>query len=219
MADEPIHPESESTKRCGRCKCVLPRSAFGTRPNGKPKGYCRPCDREYKTAWYARNRQQITEKFRAWRKANPDIKAARDRSYRERNRERCLERARQWVARNKEKRREIWQRWYANNRAKADAATKKWIREHPHHVSERSRRLKAIRKQCYVKWASRDAMAALYAEASRLTRETGIPHEVDHIVPLASRIVCGLHWEGNMRVVPRSVNRSKNNKLIEELAV
>ena len=41
---------------------------------------------------------------------------------------------------------------------------------------------------------------------------TEIKWEVDHIVPIKSKIVCGLHTEQNLRIVPRRVNRSKNNR-------
>jgi hypothetical protein len=40
---------------------------------------------------------------------------------------------------------------------------------------------------------------------------------LDHIVPIQSEIVCGLHVWWNLRVVPRFDNRSKGNKIIEEI--
>lgn len=61
-------------------------------------------------------------------------------------------------------------------------------------------------------WADVAAIQAIYAEAQRLTTETGVPHEVDHVVPLLGRGVTGLHWEGNMRVVTRTENRRKSNR-------
>jgi hypothetical protein len=58
-------------------------------------------------------------------------------------------------------------------------------------------------------WADRKAIAALYREARRLTRETGELHVVDHIVPLVGKIVSGLHVHYNMRVVHWKPNAQK----------
>lgn len=36
--------------------------------------------------------------------------------------------------------------------------------------------------------------------------------ELDHIVPLKSDFVCGLHWHGNIQLLSMSENRKKNNR-------
>lgn len=60
-------------------------------------------------------------------------------------------------------------------------------------------------------WASGPAIQAVYDEAARVTRETGIQHEVDHYYPLLSPVVCGLHVEHNLRVLTKSENSRKKN--------
>ena len=55
-------------------------------------------------------------------------------------------------------------------------------------------------------------MQEIYAEASHLSKETGVRYEVDHIVPLTNPLVCGLHCEFNLRSIPSQANRSKANK-------
>jgi len=46
-----------------------------------------------------------------------------------------------------------------------------------------------------------------------LTEKTGVPHDIDHITPLARG---GTHRLGNLRSIPASLNRSKNNLLDAE---
>lgn len=60
-------------------------------------------------------------------------------------------------------------------------------------------------------WADSSAIRAVYREADRLTRETGIPHEVDHEIPLRGRLVSGLHVHTNLRPLPARENRRKSN--------
>ena len=60
-------------------------------------------------------------------------------------------------------------------------------------------------------WSDRAATRAMFAEAERLTRETGITHSVDHLVPLNNPLVCGLHWHGNMAIATLADNMRKAN--------
>lgn len=62
------------------------------------------------------------------------------------------------------------------------------------------------------KWANHFFMSEAYHLAALRSRLLGVPHEVDHIVPLRSSLVCGLHCESNLRVITKAANMDKGNR-------
>lgn len=61
-------------------------------------------------------------------------------------------------------------------------------------------------------WVDRKELAALHAEAKRLTETSGVYHVLDHIVPVSHPDVCGLTVPWNLRVITWAQNASKGNK-------
>lgn len=57
------------------------------------------------------------------------------------------------------------------------------------------------------RWADRDLIKDMYAEAGYF----GL--DVDHMVPLRSDNVCGLHCESNLHAIPKSDNARKSNRM------
>jgi 5-methylcytosine-specific restriction endonuclease McrA len=70
-------------------------------------------------------------------------------------------------------------------------------------------RQKRIKKATPI-WADLDAVKEFYIEAQRLTKETGIPHEVDHIIPIKGKVVSGLHVPANLQILTEKQNQTKN---------
>jgi len=60
-------------------------------------------------------------------------------------------------------------------------------------------------------WANSVYVDDMYMLARLVSEFTGQQHHVDHIVPLQSNVVCGLHVEHNLQVIPGRDNQSKGN--------
>jgi len=60
-------------------------------------------------------------------------------------------------------------------------------------------------------WANKKKIKDFYTVARALTENTGIEHQVDHIIPLRGEHVCGLHVEHNLQILTKEENIRKSN--------
>ncbi len=72
--------------------------------------------------------------------------------------------------------------------------------------------IRNLRKPKWLTHEQKLQIKEFYQLAEALTKETGIPHEVDHIYPLCGDMCSGLHVPWNLRVVTEHVNRVKNKR-------
>lgn len=112
----------------------------------------------------------------------------------------------------------IWRKaYYLKTKAKRDlirdvlaARAAEYARKNPHSVNARNAARRARKIQATPTWADKTAIKTIYALASELSA-TGVLYAVDHIVPLRSELVCGLHCEANLQVIPFKENCRKSN--------
>lgn len=78
--------------------------------------------------------------------------------------------------------------------------------------AKNSARHRAYKLSATPAWANKSKIEEFYFTASMLGMHTGEWYHVDHIVPLNSKQVCGLHCEANLQVLPGADNMSKSNR-------
>jgi hypothetical protein len=68
------------------------------------------------------------------------------------------------------------------------------------------------------KWADLEKIKTYYAIRDWLNYTTfGRHYQVDHVVPIMGKDVCGLHVENNLAVVTAEYNMKKSNKLLSQV--
>lgn len=160
----------------------------------KTKGACIEC---LKNEW-ARGAVRRAEYFKQYNQSTAGQIAKR--RYYEANRESVIARA---LARPLEEKRQYRKAWKQANSVQVLADNKVRRRKH---------------RQATPLWITRQQkleMRELYKTAITMTKITGEQYVVDHIVPLRSDVVCGLHVPWNLRVVTRAENFAKSNKFLD----
>jgi hypothetical protein len=70
------------------------------------------------------------------------------------------------------------------------------------------------------KWITKEEesqIRSMYKLCRKISKITGIPHEVDHVLPLQGRLVSGLHTISNLQIITKEQNATKSNKLLEDM--
>jgi hypothetical protein len=185
-----ILPMTVRTIYCRACGLNLPVEAFRQSRvgPGTKRDQCKKCNSRYS---------------RQWNISNPDRVAKTAL----RNAEKQLLAVTAWRKNNQQYFTKYMRVWRERNRAA--------VNESANHSTIKNSAKIALRGSQVPAWADREAIRAIYAEACRLTQETGIPHHVDHIIPLKGKNVSGLHVENNLQVLPALENMKKRNKFEE----
>ena len=132
-----------------------------------------------------------------------------------------------WNNKNKQRKSLSAKEWYSKNRERLGFSPRSRMSEEERKESRRRSSLRYgpkrfARTKNTIKFSSFDEefLSMFFSELSSLVklREsfTGIRWDVDHIVPLNGKIVCGLHIPENLRVIPKTDNIRKGNRFSPE---
>ena len=185
--------------------------------------------RSKKQAYYASHREHFKQKMAEYRERNRDYLNSYDKKRRAENGEQKRAFDKAYYSRTKEvqktKRADYWK---ANAGRKRDydiayrAAHQEDLKRRRLNYYEKNKaafvartvKRNAQQHKAMPKWANEFFIEEAYDLAARRTalRCGGHKWNVDHIVPLTSKIVCGLHTHTNLRVITFLENMKKKNR-------
>lgn len=101
--------------------------------------------------------------------------------------------------------------WGRNNIEKAKQRTVKWAKANVDKINAKNSKRRATKIQATPAWTNDFFIKEAYHLAKLREKTLGGRWHVDHIVPLKSKLVCGLHTEINLQVIPANSNLIKSN--------
>lgn len=185
---------------CSCCKVELtPENAYKNKTgfNGLDSK-CKPCRKSYDY-----NRRQ-----------KPEVKARRNELQQQRwatdpeFRKKQTAATKSWEERNPERLREYQQDWRSENREKCHEYSRKWRQANLQMDAEKSARRRA-KMDTPLTPVEKAWLDLYYDETTRISDESGIPHQVDHVKPLAKG---GEHAPWNMQILTAEDNLRKSDK-------
>ena len=186
--------------------------------------------KERQARWYAENKDRAAARHKEWREKNPGKASEYCAKWREKNPGKNAECSRRWYAANREQallsdkkaRQENLEKFLireresyrkrAEQRSEDGKAWRKNNRPRVAYLASRRRSALALRTPPWLTIEELCEMSGFFDSAAQKTDETGVPHHVDHIVPLRGKTVSGLNVPWNLQVIPAIENLKKSNR-------
>ena len=133
------------------------------------------------------------------------------------------EKAREYraIPENKERAKKYHAKLYKDNLETVRSRNLKWARENKETMNFLCAKRRAIKKKATPSCSEDEWEMFLVKEIYHLAvlrnNFTNFKWHVDHIVPLQSKIVCGLHCSANLQILEASENLSKHNTWWENM--
>lgn len=190
-------------KRCTKCKEEKWPDQYHTDRTRKDGlfPHCRQCVKVGQKESYVKYREKYVQANRENYKKNKDAYKLR---------------AKEWAEKNPEKRKEVVKKWLSDNPEKRYKTQRNNRLSNPGYYAAHFKARQQRKRQAMPTWANGENIKAIYRQCAWVTKMTGIKHHVDHYYPLKSEIVCGLHNEFNLRIIPAFDNLSKGNNFPKE---
>lgn len=204
-------------KTCAKCGVEKPRAEFFVRRASKDglNRLCKPCDKAQSRQWCLEHPEERKVIANRYGKTHPEKVAANGLQWARNNPDKVAATYAKWAKSHPDGAKA----WVKNNPEKARDKDRRWKHAHPEVVAANCAKRQSRKIRACPAWADLGAIKLKYKEARLLTAATGVKHHVDHIVPLRSKVVCGLHVDWNLQVIPAIENLKKGNRLMPDRGV
>ena len=221
MTDSDYQAARKTCTKCGLDQSIESFSKDRGKRDGR-SSHCKKCCSDRLASWLEKNADRNNEARKKYRDSHKSQKKSYDAerrvrlnaSLREYDKNRHPSRkaahntkCREYYSDNRDDLLAKARLFRSNNRARLNAEARS---DKSKIKAKRSRRRAAI-KSAIPRWFDRAEVLRIYRECERISSVTDIEHQVDHIVPLRAKTVCGLHWHGNLQVIPKEENLRKSN--------
>ncbi|MHB1231584.1 MAG: hypothetical protein ACYCZQ_03235 [Burkholderiales bacterium] len=140
----------------------------------------------------------------------------RRKEYRDRNKEKIHQRFKEYRAENKERLYDDYLLWRSHNQEKVLEYNRRWKHNNKAHDNFISMQRHARKRKAIPLWYEKQQVEYVYQRAKELSQIWFKTLEVDHIIPLSSKTVCGLHCFSNLQILEQSINRTKSNTYVTD---
>jgi hypothetical protein len=179
--------------------------------------FCKHCNKQkeleemakskaYKDGYRNECRSCRAKLFKAWTKSSIK-RQAYNKQYRQENAKKFNdpEYAKRYYQEHKERLDKENKKWAKNNREQSNLIKRNWRKLNPkqHRKTQAARRARLLKAT--PKWADLEKIKQVYLNCPSNM-------EVDHVIPLKGKNICGLHIETNLQYLSKSDNCKKGNK-------
>jgi len=167
---------------------------------------------ERQRKWGNRNSDKINKRSKQWYRDNPEKAKATRADWREKNADKDRAHIAAYQFAHKEELRASQVIYQNNNKEKIIIRRAAWVKNNRHKLNAQRAKRDSVKLNATPVWANKFIIEEIYDLAQLRTVATGFKWHVDHIVPLRSKIVQGLHVEHNLQVIPAAQNLTKGNR-------
>jgi hypothetical protein len=112
---------------------------------------------------------------------------------------------------NKDKNTEYRKTYYISNKTAILKQQKNYRSVKQGLINANKAKRRADKLKATPNWSDKDAIRRMYIVAKFMNEKLGEDYQVDHVIPLKGKSICGLHCETNLQLLSARENRIKGS--------